>query len=685
MRSIASSFAVGVVLAGVALSAPAQANGRFPESLRLLEHPGDPDRLYLGATYGLLVTQDRGKNWYSICEQAFALEYVTGDPLLEVLSDGTLVSGIYVSVNVSRDCGCGWTATLATAAKENISDLTADKNGHLLATVHDVRSGMGKVRIHQSVDGGKTWTLLINLPDAINDAYTIDVAPSDPNRIYVTAVTSMPDDPALLLVSKDRGKTWTQSEIPGTSAAVQPFIAAVHPTNPDLIFVRTDDWSAEGDFAAQDALLQSNDGGKTWTERLRKNAKLLGFALSPDGTAVLAGYGDPVQAGGRTTNSDDFGIWRAAAAPGSQFQRIYAAAISCLRWTGQGLYACMVQNHPDVPSPGMSVGFSPNVDFTMTTANPFTSLLDVKKVKGPLGCTAATCTNAWSMPFMGDGAVCEQLEATCAVDATKNVLSCPATGGGTGGAGNASGGASGSGGAAGGRDGGSSGGNDASSGGGGGSGCGCTVSSPGGLDAPAGNTLGIVTTFGTAASLLLSLRWRRRRRRVTLVSMDRGPGARRLLGLLLLTAGAMSWGACGASGDPTPAVGAVFNNCEDRGEDFFPGIAKTSPEGVTMAITAAAPTPPANTDDNDWIVKLTDAAGAPLLGANVVVAPYMVDHGHGAPNVIALEEGDGNYHLAPVYLKMTGLWQVTLKATPAGGQAAEQESRVMFPFCIPPR
>jgi len=195
--------------------------------------------------------------------------------------------------------------------------------------------------------------------------------------------------------------------------------------------------------------------------------------------------------------------------------------------------------------------------------------------------------------------------------------------------------------------------------------------------------------LGAAASLLLPLGWRARRRRVTLVPMDRGRGAWRRMVLVLLTAGAMSSGACGADGPPMKDLGAVFNNCEDRGEDFFAGIAKTSADGVTMAIAAAAPTPPANTDDNAWTVRLTDPSGAPVLGANLVVAPYMVDHGHGAPPVLALEESEGNYHVAPVYLKMTGLWQVTLKATPAAspesGEANAVESRVMFSFCIPPR
>ena len=266
MRAISAWSAVlGVMALGLGFSSPARANGRFPESQRLLEHPSDPNRLYLAATYGLLVTPDRGQNWYSICEQAFAGEYLEGDPFLEVLGDGSLISGINVNLNVSRNCGCGWQTTLAADAMERVTDVTVDASGKLLAIVRDLGTGVARVRVHESTDGGQTWTVLANLPDAINDAYTIDVAPSDPMRLYITAVTGMPQNPALMLTSMDRGKTWTEAQIPGTSNGIPPFIAAVHPTNPDRIFVRTDDWDGSGDYTAQDALLQSTDGGKTWT------------------------------------------------------------------------------------------------------------------------------------------------------------------------------------------------------------------------------------------------------------------------------------------------------------------------------------------------------------------------------------------------------------------------------------
>jgi len=157
--------------------------------------------------------------------------------------------------------------------------------------------------------------------------------------------------------------------------------------------------------------------------------------------------------------------------------------------------------------------------------------------------------------------------------------------------------------------------------------------------------------------------------------MNRRPD---LAALTLLAA--LGAGACGSPGGQAEDA-AVFNNCEGTGDEFFAGISKTSPAGVTMEIVSAEPAPPANSDQNAWTVKLTDGAAVPLEGASLIVAPYMPQHGHGAPNIIGDELGGGLYTLTPIYLKMTGLWEVTLKATPTDGA----ESRVVFRFCIPPR
>ena len=65
-----------------------------------------------------------------------------------------------------------------------------------------------------------------------------------------------------------------------------------------------------------------------------------------------------------------------------------------------------------------------------------------------------------------------------------------------------------------------------------------------------------------------------------------------------------------------------------------------------MEILSAEPAPPANSDQNAWTVKLTDAdAGAPIEGATLIVAPYMPQHGHGAPNIIGGRGGRRLVHV----------------------------------------
>jgi len=136
---------------------------------------------------------------------------------------------------------------------------------------------------------------------------------------------------------------------------------------------------------------------------------------------------------------------------------------------------------------------------------------------------------------------------------------------------------------------------------------------------------------------------------------------------------------CGGDGGPGPEP---LPDCENRGDQYCAGIAKTTDDGATtVQITSAAPAPPANSYTNHWELLVTDAATTnPITGALVIAAPYMVDHGHGAPNVIASESDGGAYVFDPLSLKMNGLWDVTVKVTPQGGA----ENRVVFSFCVLP-
>jgi YtkA-like len=181
------------------------------------------------------------------------------------------------------------------------------------------------------------------------------------------------------------------------------------------------------------------------------------------------------------------------------------------------------------------------------------------------------------------------------------------------------------------------------------------------------------------------------RRNLTSVSKLRSlPGVARLASLLALAAAA---GACssGTSSTTSPATsgdGAVvdgaFVTCatETRGPEDPTGIPYTSTGmNFTVKLLASSPTKPVK-GNNTWSVEVDDAGGMPLDALDLTVTPWMPDHGHGSEPVAVTPAGSGTYSLMPVYLYMSGLWQVKLMitATSQDGGIADQ---AIIPICIP--
>lgn len=288
-------WALAVV--GATWSATGRANGRFPRALHLVEDACDPDHLVLAATFGLASTFDRGAHWYHTCERAFSLqEGYNGDPLVMLMGNGALLVNAQTGIYTSPSQSCGFTGSLV-APSQSIADFTVSRKGGevALAVVSDFGGASPVQQLRQSRDFGASWEP-VGKPLPANIIYTVDVAPSDPNRIYATGIGA--NDQGVLLRSNDRGATWTSTPLADTNSDAAPYLAAVHPSDPNKIFVRTDAWTNRlvVDTAA-DALLYSDDGGATFKTVIEpRRAKLLGFALSPDGQTVLAGYGDTMAA-----------------------------------------------------------------------------------------------------------------------------------------------------------------------------------------------------------------------------------------------------------------------------------------------------------------------------------------------------------------------------------------------------
>src|SRR5262252_4905785 len=302
---------VALVLAlAMAVPSVARANGRFPRAERLVEDPRDPQHLILGATYGLLTTHDRGRSWSYICEASFSgIDQYVGDPLVDLAEDGTLLVGVQIGINVSSDLGCSFTQAFGGPGKYVPDFAVAEGSSpSIVAVVAASEEGGVVVRVVESTDQARTFHSL-GVPLPIGVAYTIDVAPSDANRLYVSGLTK--SNAPVLLVSTDRGSTWSSHAIT-SGADERPYIAAIDPHDSQKVYVRTVSSTSDNGLAASnDALFVTNDGGASWREVFRAPAQALGFALSPDGSTVLIGYGDPMD-GDLVIDSSVLGIYRSS-------------------------------------------------------------------------------------------------------------------------------------------------------------------------------------------------------------------------------------------------------------------------------------------------------------------------------------------------------------------------------------
>lgn len=435
------------VLSLLALSAAlfstleARANGRFPYAQQLREPVSGS--LVVAGTYGLLLSANAGRDFQFVCESSLFGKTLMGswlDPLLEVLADGTLVSGSRAGVRVSRDHGCtfqsDWSlpfdanfippAAGASGGPGSVIDLCPAYDGATallaLATIDAADHSTLEHRIYRTGDGAKTWAQLgTAIPTSlVRVVLTLDAAPSKPSRIYVSG--SGPQGHQLV-VSDDGGATWASHAVAfdDSTGIGGVYIGAVSPTDPDRVYLRVNRESEtdEGSTTWDDSLLVTEDGGKNFREVLRRKASLLGFALSADGSSVAAGYGDP-EIAPIIVDDAELGLYGASASNLDFTQRIGEFAVSCLRWTANGFYACAKESDPlgvDTSGvPDFHVGVFKGSGLPTKMAD-FTPLLKLKDVRGPMpwvgnqpsGCAAEWTTGDPSNPGMAS--VCQGFNA----------------------------------------------------------------------------------------------------------------------------------------------------------------------------------------------------------------------------------------------------------------------------------
>jgi photosystem II stability/assembly factor-like uncharacterized protein len=358
---------------GCCSSAPAWANGRFPRADQLVAIPGEPAELVLRTTFGLLFSHDAGQSWDWVCESAIGFSG-QDDPALAAMQGGVVLAGLFDGLASSPDRGCSWHFADTAASAMPIIDLSVrpDRPSSALALAWEAQpvtltTPGYRSRFFSTIDAGGNWQSYGTGIDASVLVLTLDVAPTDPHRLYASGVRSGMRRAASLFVSTDDGESWVERPVPFDDNREQGlYIAAIDPTSPELVYLRTSGATAS-------RLLVTRDAGATFEERYF-GPPMLGFALSADGASVFLG-------------SIEQGLW-AASRSSLEFEQRSTLPILCLLNVGDSLYACSNDQG------GFAVGASRDGGVT------FGARLKLSQVRGPLECPAgasvARCAAEWA-------------------------------------------------------------------------------------------------------------------------------------------------------------------------------------------------------------------------------------------------------------------------------------------------
>ncbi|WP_394830794.1 FixH family protein [Pendulispora rubella] len=135
------------------------------------------------------------------------------------------------------------------------------------------------------------------------------------------------------------------------------------------------------------------------------------------------------------------------------------------------------------------------------------------------------------------------------------------------------------------------------------------------------------------------------------------------------------------SSSPPPNDGGLVTCQNDpRVVAYQPNLTlESTRKSFKATLVSADPAPPAVTSANTWILKLTDASGAPITGSDILIEPYMPDHGHSpSTNVAIAKKDNGTYEVTKLNFFMPGVWTVTVKVTQSGAEDA-----AVFAVCLP--
>ena len=274
-----------VVFAAIAIGAVSavHADGAFPDEFSIHFPVSSPHRIFIGANFGLLVSEDDGLTWRYSCEPwvvagsnaALAFASVS---FYNLTADGALLADAGAIRNMTRssDVACTWPSSTGSITDQLVADFFPDPNDATFVLANIVTpTGSYMVASH---DGGKTFDAP-HLYETQQILTGVEIARSKPGVAYATSFSS---SSGTFVASSDRFTTPGIAKTFPLDPATEPRILAVDPDDEKKVYLRIVG-------AVSDSIRVTLDGGQTFQTILDSTeAPLSSFLRASDGTLYAA-------------------------------------------------------------------------------------------------------------------------------------------------------------------------------------------------------------------------------------------------------------------------------------------------------------------------------------------------------------------------------------------------------------
>ena len=347
----------------LALAGAAHANGRAPGSRSITFKRGDETHIVAGMTFGLLLSEDSGKTWHWMCEDAVGYGGIY-DPFYAYTKTGAVFATSFFGMKAMRD-RCVFAQTPMLGDKF-VSTLSLGPDDSLYGGMVDLGDG----KLYRSQDDGATFPVG-SMPGMLNDWWsTIEAAPSNPLRVYASGYRLKSGQPKEFLLYRSTNGGVSFTPLPITDFVTRENstleIVGISKTNPDLVFARV----TLEDNSISDAIYRSTNGGLNWTRILGKRGSIA-FVVRANG-ALVAG----TQVRGSFVSIDNGANW---------FELAGAPHINCLVENSAGeVWAC-TQNFGVMGVPSDGYGIMKSTDLRR-----WAGVMKFQNIAAPLECGVGT-------------------------------------------------------------------------------------------------------------------------------------------------------------------------------------------------------------------------------------------------------------------------------------------------------